>query len=284
MNSLKVVTFFTKTALTLSLFVGSMSFASYERTTAVGIDTDTTQLNHSFGYSFSSDAFDQSKQTLINHGARYTGTYFFMNKKYYTTFGLGALFQSVDNGLVQNDNGSLQLTDLVLGFGTSAWSLYQSNSDRLSLFTSLSNIAPLSETSRNEGYKSVPSVRADLAYQRGRLDLVLTGQFTYVFNSYDTNTMGNSNLETSLSSGFSVRYNLKHFRFQYSYIFGVLNYLDGTSLGSSGNNYSITGIINNNLWVSASTSNVNNVDEQFVDVWFYDPFVRIYSLSMGVTF
>ena len=228
----KMVRLFSKTIITLSLFVGSMAFASYERTTAVGVEEDSTQFNHSFSYGFSSDAYDQSEQTLINHGARYTGTYFFMNRKYYTTFGLGALFQSVDNSLVQNDNGSFQLSDLVLGFGTSAWSLYKSNSDRLSLFTSFNNIAPLSETSRNEGYKSVPSIRADLAYQRGPLDLVLTGQYTYVFNSYDTNSFGDPNLESSLASSIAIRYNLKHFRFQYSYLIGALKYLDGSSLGS----------------------------------------------------
>ena len=271
-------------AFGLIFFFSISSMGSYENTTAVGVEEEAIDYTSALSYRISTDTADQSDQNLLNQGIFYRGTYFFSKRKYYLAGGLGASFQSVDNELVQNDNGIFEMTDFSLTFGTSAWNLYRGVKDSLSLFTSINNVVPLSERSRNEGYKSVPTIAADLAYRRGPMDFVLSGRYTYVFNEFDSRVDGRTNLETAATTAIAVRYNMKHFRFQYGYRVGLLNYLDGTTIGSSGNSFSITGIINNSLWAAVSTSNINNVEDQFVDVWFYDPFERIYRLSMGVTF
>lgn len=257
--------------------------ASYERTTAVGAKKPSSYLSV-FSYSLSSDAFDSNDQKVINQGARYTGTYLFFKRKLYTSFSLGASFHSVDSALQEDDNGSFHLTDLSLALGTSAINLYKKKQHSVNLFTALSNVFPVSERSRNEGYKSVPALRSDLAYRVGKVDFVASGQYAHVVNSFDADLLGNSNLESSMMGGVSARINFEHLRIQYSYRLGVLNYLNGESFGSSGNNFSVTGIFNRSIWASVSLSNLSYVEEQFVDLWFFDPFARIYRLSMGVNF
>ena len=260
------------------------SWASYENTTAVGVEEESIDFTHALSFSVSTNTVDQSDQELLNQGVFYNGTYFFAKRKYYLAGGLGASYQSVDTELVENDNGIFEITDLRITFGTSGWNLYRGKKDSLSLYNSLSNTLALSETSRSDGYQSIPTGALDLVYRRGSLDYVLSGRYTYVFNEFDTRVDGSSNTESVATAALAIRYNMKHFRFQYGYRVGLINYLDGTTIGSSGNSFSITGIINNSLWAAVSTSNINNVEEQFVDVWFYDPFIRIYRLSMGVTF
>lgn len=265
----------------------SISQASYQSSTAVGTEkkheNSKYMLVNSFNYSFSSDAMDSNTQKIFNQGLFYSGTLFILDQ-YYVSSSLGASFTSIDNNLIEDDNGSFHLSDFSLGLGTRAIKLYKSQTDSVSGFVSLRNVFPLSERSINEGYKSVPSARADVAYQRGFLNLIVSGQQTFVMNSFETNLVGVPNRKSSSVAGFAARLSFKKFRFEYSYRVGVLNYTDGSNVGSSGNNFSMTAIFNKNLWAAMSTSNINYVEDQFVDVWFYDPFQRIYNLSLGVTF
>ncbi len=268
-----------------SLMACSLSLASYENTTQLGIKKKESQINlvNSFSYRMSSDAFDSNDRKVFNHGLGYNGTLFFLDK-YYANAGLAATYHSVDSTIIQQDNGTYHLSDAVIGLGTKGFQLYKGNSDSLSLFNNIRNVVPLSDRSRNEGYKSLTSVSGDLAYQRGPLSFVLTGQYNYVFNSFETNTDGLYNLRSSSLAGVTARYNYKKLRLQYSYRFGVLEYMDGNRLGSSGNTLSIMALFNKSLWAGISTSNLSYAEEQYVDVWFYDPFRRIYNLTLGVTF
>ncbi len=265
--------------------LGNIASASYENTTQLGIEKKKNQIQlvNSFNYRMSSDAFDSNDRKVFNHGLGYNGTLFFLDK-YYANAGLAATYHSVDSTIIQEDNGAYHLSDAVLGLGTKGFQLYKGNSDSLSLFNNIRNVVPLSDRSRNEGYKSLTSVSGDLAYQRGPISFVLTGQYSYVFNSFETNTDGLYNLRSSTVAGLTARYNYKKLRLQYSYRFGVLEYMDGNRLGSSGNTLSIMALFNKSLWAGISTSNLSYAEEQYVDVWFYDPFRRIYNLTLGVTF
>ncbi len=266
-------------------FISSFSIASYENSTQLGIDQEESKINlvNSLSYGVSSDALDNNKQKVFNHGLGYTGTLFFLDK-FYANAGLAATYTSVDTRVVENDNGSFNLSDLSIGLGTNGYSFYKGEKDSLTLFNNIRNVVPLSERSRNEGYKSVPSISGDLAYARGPLSFVLSGQYSHVINSYETNTQGLYNLRSSSLAGLTARYNYKKLRFQYSYRFGVLEYMDSNRLGSSGNAFSIMALFNKTIWAGISTSNLSYVEEQYVDVWFYDPYRRIYNLRLGVTF
>ena len=268
-------------------------FGSYENSTALGVKEEKKvfSLFHSLSYSASSNWADDTDQQLFNQGVSYGGTYFY-KQQYYMTLGLAATYQTVDNALVETDNGSFHFTDLSVGFGTKGFNLYKGKTDSISLFTNIRNVFPLSERSRNEGYKSVPSGSMDLAYQTGPLGLVLSGNYAYVINTYDTRLFnsqngapaGTPNLESSTSGSLTARYNFWRLRAQFSYRIGMLQFLDGSTVGNSGNSFSLMAMLTQTLWAGASTSNFNNIDEQFVDLWFYDPYLRIYNLSMGVTF
>ncbi len=263
----------------------SFSNASYENSTAVGVKEEKPKimLVNNFSYSFTTDANDTNAQKVYYQGLRYSGTLFFLDQ-YYATFGLGANYHTVDDTLVEEDSGAFHLSDLSVGLGSSGFTLYKGNHSKVSLFTNVSSVFPLSERSRNEGYKAIPAASVDLAYLRGPLGLVLSGQYAYVLNSYDTSLTGEPNIESSTTAGITARYNWWKLRFQYSYRFGVRRFLDGSNVGASGNSLSIIGMINKNFWAGIFTNNVNYLDEQFVDIWFYDPYVRTYNLSLGVTF
>ena len=263
--------------------------ASYQNSTQLGLkkEKQSIRLTNNLSYGMSSDALDNSDQKVFNHGVSYNGTLNFKDD-FYTTFGVAATYTSVDTSITEQDNGAFQLTDLFASIGTNGFSLYKGDRDSINVYNNFGNVFPLSETSRNEGYKSVPSVSTDIAYQRGPLGIVLTGQYSHVINSYDVNTEGLYNLRSSSVARLTARYNQKIFkslfRFQYFYSLGVAEYIDGNRLGSSGNGFSISTLINKNIWVGASTTNVSFIDEQYVDVWFYDPYRRFYNLRLGVTF
>ncbi len=283
-RKIQLSAFCLRVGLTL-LILSSVSQASYENTTQLGIKKEKNQISlvNNFSYRMSSDAFDNNDQKVFNHGLGYNGTLFFLDQ-YYASFGAAATYHSVDSSIIEDDNAAFHFTDLSIGLGTKGFAMYKGEQDSLSLFSNIRNVFPLSETSRNEGYKSIPSISSDLAYQRGPLSFVLSGQYSYVMNSFETNTRGLYNLRSSTVAGITARYNYKRLRFQYSYRFGVLEYMDGNRLGSSGNNFSVMAMFNKTLWAGISTSNLSYVEEQYVDVWFYDPFTRIYNLTMGVTF
>ena len=220
-------------AITLAF---STSKASFENSTAVGADSKEFKLSllNAFNYSFTTNAADNNDEEVYYQGISYNGTLFFLDK-YYGNFGVGANYHTVGSTLQENDNGIFHLSDFRLGVGNTGWNLYRSKKDSISLFANISNTLPLSEQSRNEGYKSVPSVGLDLAYRRGGLGLVLSGRQTYVWNSFETNTLGLYNTEWASSGRITARYDWKRFRFQYSYRLSVRTFMDGSSLGGSGN-------------------------------------------------
>ncbi len=273
------------TAMILVLFASSVAFSSFENSTAVGVEDKEAKLVlvNSFGYRITTDTADNNSQKVFNQGLAYSGTLFFLDQ-YYAIANIGAAYHTVDATLIEQDNGSIQLSDMLIGVGTKGFHLYKSQRDSVSAFAKIFNVLPLSERSRNEGYRSIPSISGDLAYQQGPWGFVISAEQAYVFNEFDTNVQGLYNLQSAVSGGMTLRYSHRYFRLQYSYRAGVRTYMDNNRLGGSGNSFSVTGIINQNFWASVSTTNVNYLDEQFIDVWFYNPFERIYNLRMGVTF
>jgi len=269
----------------MTFFGLSQSHASYENSTALGVKKkkNTLMLVNNFSYGMTFDSVDNNNEKVYYQGLGYGGTLFFLDK-YYATAGLAANYHTVDESLIEDDNGAFHISDLSIGLGTKGTSLYKSKKDSISLFTNYNNVFPLSERSRNEGYKSVSTLSTDIAYQRGPLGLVLSGRGSYVFNSFDNDLNGNPNMESSFATGITARYNWNRFRFQYSYRLGLRNFMDGSTVGGSGNTFNISAMITKKIWAGASTSNVNYIEEQFVDVWFYDPYRRIYNLRLGVTF
>ena len=271
--------------LAIALFFSLPSMASYENSTAVGVESEeqTLSLLNSLSYSFTADASDHNDEKVYFQGLRYNGTLFFLNQ-YYAIFGLGVNYHTLDGVIQEDDNRAFHISDLRLGLGTNGFKLYGSKEGSLSLFTNLSSLLPLSEISRHEGYKSISSVSLDLAYQRRALGLVVSGQQTYIWNSFETNLQGFYNPQWISTGSLTARYNWKSFRFQYSYRMAIRNFMDGSALGASGNSLSTIYILNQNLWAGIFTSNMSYADQQFVDPWFYDPFVRIYNINLGATF
>lgn len=197
---------------------------------------------------------------------------------------MGASYHSVETEIVEDDNGAVHLSNASLSIGTRGIELYKSGENIFSLQVALRNVFPLSQKSQNEGYRSVPSVTATSIYQRGMMSFLLTAQRTHVVNTYDTNLTGAPNLESSLTGGLGLLLSFKNFNFQYSYRSGILKYTDNSNIGNSGNSFRILTAITKNTWASLETSNVNYIEDQFVDLWFYDHFTRIYNLNIGVTF
>lgn len=275
--------------LLITAFVINLSFygahASYENSTALGVGKkkSSIMLVNNISYGLTTDIADANSEKVYFQGLNYGGTLFFLDK-YYATAGLGANYHTVDQSLIESDNGSFHISDLSIGLGTKGMSLIKKKKESLSLFTNINNILPLSERSRNEGYRSVSTLSGDLAYQRGPLGLVLSARGSYIFNSFETNIAGNTNPATSFATALTARYNWKRYRFQYSYRIGVRNFIDGSTMGSSGNSFSASTMLTKKIWAGIATSNVNYIDEQFVDVWFYDPYRRIYNFRLGVTF
>jgi len=106
----------------------------------------------------------------------------------------------------------------------------------------------------------------------------------YVANTYDNSLRGSPNPANSYLGGVEISYSYKAVSLSYSYHSGVRRFTDGTGLGFSGNSIKLAAKFYKTWSAELSTSNLNFVDDPFVDPWFFNPFSRVLNLNIGVTF
>lgn len=264
----------------LMLAISSVSSFVWAETEADS--SESSDFSYRINYGLQSNLADKSEKLFI-HSIGYS-----MGYSAFSQFSLGANlnvnYRSINTEVIKDNGRVFEFSDVSLFLTSNKISLSQFFNQKSYFQYAVSNKFPLSQQSRHEGFRSIPSVSGDLVFKKYFYSISGSWSSSYVLNSYKTSVKGGlPNLESSHSLQFKISAKYKAFSASYSYYGGVRTTTDHSHSGFSGNKVSMNSYYKNIL-ASLSFSNISRIDDQYIDAWFSDPYRRVVQFNIGVVF